>query len=220
MKRYGMLIMVILLAAMLSGCSGSADTFVMKSYISGAEEIKEISIDVRDREIEVSLSEDAYVHIDYWESEKDYYHIVLSADHSLSITTADKKGWTDYIGRKSSTESRTISVRIPNTLLSTITLSTTNEDIRISSLIVKDTISISNNGGNITFDEVGVGNALLLKAKNGDIYGAVVGSADDFSIECNVKKGKSNITSVDRSGKKTLKVSNNHGDVEIAFVLQ
>ena len=51
----------------LSGCSNSSEPFTQKSYTPDTQ-ISEINLDVRDREIEVSLSEDEQVHIQYSEN--------------------------------------------------------------------------------------------------------------------------------------------------------
>lgn len=68
------LILFVLCAALgafvLSGCSNSGEPFEEKSYTPDTE-INEIYLDVQDREIEVSLSEDDQVHIQYSESGKD-----------------------------------------------------------------------------------------------------------------------------------------------------
>ena len=62
-----------------------------------------------------------------------------------------------------------------------------------------------------------VGSALTLNVKNGDISGTVVGSYDDFAIQSEIKKGDSNLPNKD-GGDKTLNVTGNNGDVDIAFV--
>ena len=89
----------------LTGCSGNSEPFEEKSYTPDTE-ISEINLDVRDREIEVALSEDEQVHIQYSESSKEYYDISVSDDKVLSVTSASEKEWTDYIGGKPSAEDR------------------------------------------------------------------------------------------------------------------
>lgn len=58
----------------LSGCSSQEGSFEAKTYVS-SEPISGVCIDVSDREIEVSLSGDDLVHIDYLESGEEYYTI-------------------------------------------------------------------------------------------------------------------------------------------------
>ena len=72
-------------------------------------------------------------------------------------------------------------------------------------------------GGNISFGSLGVGGALTLNVKNGDISGAVAGSYEEFSIQSEVKKGESNLPDQKDGGEKVLQVSANNGNVEIAF---
>ena len=201
----------------LAGCSTSSEPFEEKSYTSDTQ-INEINLDVRDREIEVSLSQDEQVHILYFENSKEYYDISVSDEHVLTMTSENDKEWTDYIGGKPSAENRKISLQIPDALLENLTLSTTNEDITLSALAVTGSIDISSNGGNITFESFDVGNALSLTVKNGDIVGTVIESYDDFAIQSEIKKGESNLPGNKDSGEKTLNVSSNNGDVNIELI--
>lgn len=218
MKQIISLVLCLILGSfILSGCSNNSEPFEEKSYTSDTQ-INEINLDVEDREIEVSLSEDEKVHIQYYENSKEYYEISVSDENVLTMVSASNKEWTDYIGGKPAAENRKILLQIPDTLLENLTLSTTNEDITLSALAVTGSINISSNGGNITFGNLDVGNALTLNVKNGDISGAVVGSYDDFSIQSEIKKGESNLPDNKDSGEKTLNVSCNNGDVNVSFV--
>ena len=109
-------------------------------------------------------------------------------------------------------------MQIPDALLDTITLSTTNEDISLPALAVTGSINISSNGGNITFENLAVGKSLYLTVKNGDISGTVRGSYEDFDIQSEIKKGESNLPDQKDGGEKTLNVSCNNGDVNIELV--
>ncbi len=200
----------------LSGCASDSEPFVEKSYTSDTQ-INEIHLDVQDREIEVSLSEDEQVHMQYAENNKEYYDISVSGT-VLTMTSASDKAWTDYIGGKPAAENRKILLQIPNALLENLTLATTNEDITLSALAVTGRISLSSNGGNIAFGTLDVGDTLTLNVKNGTISGAVAGSYDDFAIQSEVKKGESNLPDQKDGGEKTLHISCNNGDVEITFV--
>ncbi len=216
-KIISLALCLILGSFILSGCSNNSEPFEEKSYTSDTQ-IHEINLDVQDREIEVSLSEDEQVHIQYSENSKEYYDISVSDDNVLTMTSASDKQWTDYIGVKPAAEDRKISLQVPDALLENLTLSTTNEDITLSALAVTGSINISSNGGNIAFGNLDVGSALTLNVKDGDISGAIVGSYDDFSIQSEIKKGESNLPDHKDSGEKTLNVSSNNGDVNIEFV--
>lgn len=137
---------------------------------------------MRDREIEVTLSDDEQVHIQYSENSKEYYDISVSDGNVLTMVNANNKEWTDYIGGKPSTKDRKIVLQMPTTLLDTVTLSTTNEDISLPVLAVTGSIDISTNDGNITFESLDVGNTLTLTVKNGDISGMIGGRYEDFVI--------------------------------------
>lgn len=217
MKKFVSLVLCLALGSfILSGCSNNSEPFEEKSYTSDTP-IHEIHLDVQDRKIEVSLSEDEQVHMQYSENSKEYYDISVSDENVLTITSASDKEWTDYIGGKPADEDRKISLQIPDALLENLTLSTTNEDITLSALAVTGSIHLSSNGGNIAFENLDVGSALTLNVKNGDISGTVVGSYDDFAIQSEIKKGDSNLPNKD-GGDKTLNVTGNNGDVDIAFV--
>lgn len=218
MKKIISIVLCLILGSfILSGCSNNSEPFEEKSYTSDTQ-IHEINLDVQDREIEVSLSEDEQVHIQYSENSKEYYDISVSDDNVLTMTSASDKQWTDYIGVKPAAEDRKISLQVPDALLENLTLSTTNEDITLSALAVTGSINISSNGGNIAFGNLDVGSALTLNVKDGDISGAIVGSYDDFSIQSEIKKGESNLPDHKDSGEKTLNVSSNNGNVNIEFV--
>lgn len=174
---------------------------------------------MRDREIEVTLSDDEQVHIQYSENSKEYYDISVSDGNVLTMVNANNKEWTDYIGGKPSTKDRKIVLQMPTTLLDTVTLSTTNEDISLPVLAVTGSIDISTNDGNITFESLDVGNTLTLTVKNGDISGMIGGRYEDFVIQSEVKKSDSSLPKHKDIGKKTLKVLCNNGDVDVTFVV-
>ena len=209
MKKLIALAVCLLLGSFaLAGCSDSGEPFEERSYTPDAQ-ITEINLDVQDREIEV--------HIQYFENSTEYYDISVSGN-VLTMTSASSKSWTDFIGVKSSAESRKILLQIPDALLENLTLSTTNESITLPALAVTGSVSMTANGGNITFGDLEVGSALTLNVKNGDISGTVVGSYDDFAIQSEIKKGESNLPDNKDDGEKTLHVTGNNGDVNIEFV--
>lgn len=217
MKRIiALFICLVLVTVSLTGCTNE-EVFKEKNYTAQGEEITEIQIDVRDRQIEVMLSPDNQVHIAYFENSKEYYDISVSDAHTLTMSATSDKAWTDYIGGKSMAGSRKIMLQVPDTRF-TLNLSTTNEDMSLSGLSTIEDISLSSQGGNIVFDKLGVENSINLSAKNGNITGTMIGSFDDFAITCNSKKGESNLPSSKEGGAKALNVSNNNGDIDIAFV--
>lgn len=218
MKRKAILFVSVVSAMLLfAGCAKEDIPFTQKNYEADGAEVKEINIDVRDREIEVSLSEDDQIHIGYSENSKEYYYISVSEDKVLTMTAASDKEWEDYIGNKAAEDARKISVQIPDELLEKLTITTTNEDIKLSELTVQGDVSLDANGGNLVFDKLNVGKSINLTAKNGDIEGGIIGGYDDFAITCEIKKGDSNLSDK-TGGEKTLNVSNNNGDIDIRFV--
>ena len=197
-------------------CSDGGD-FTAKSY-STSENVQAITVEATDREIEIGISEDDTVYIDYDENEKEYYDISLSENDELTIKLVLDKEWTDFIGTKPSEEFRKISLKVPDELLSDISVTTTNEAIKISAVSVSGNIVLNANGGDVKFERVAVGEGLDVKAKNGNITGTVIGSWEDFSISCTIKKGDCNLPAEKKEGGKLLKADCNNGNINIDFV--
>lgn len=200
----------------LSGC-GETASFEQKSYSSGQETLSGLILDVRDRAIEIVPSEDGLVHIDYYVSDEEFYEFRLSEEGVLTMSSAVSKSWTDYVGTKAGAEYRKLCLRLPEGALTSLSISTTNEDITLSSLRVLESLSLSVNGGNISFEKLDAGKLIELNAKNGGISGTIAGGYDDFAISCQVKKGKSNLPDSKDGGEKQLNISCNNGDVNIAL---
>lgn len=209
-----------LLAALLAavGCSGE-ETFEAKRYSSGEDSVTSVSIDVTDRKVEVVASADGQAHIDYSESEQEFYSIRLAEDGALTMTLETNKNWTDFIGTKPAAQYRKITLAVPSGL-SDLTIKTTNETIGITSLTVQNAVTLDCNGGNIAFELLGVGKSLDVTAKNGNITGNVLGGWDDFSVSCESKKGESNLPERKEGGEKSLTVNCNNGDIDIRFITE
>lgn len=210
------LLLLIAMASALSACDAE-DLFVPMEYTVGMDDVQDVSIDVRDRRIEVSPSDDNQIHVYYFESSKEGYVIDI-VDGRLSVSGASNKEWMDFIGRKPSADNRRISLQIPEIMLDRISLQTTNEDILIREALSAEDISLSSNGGNILFGNLDAGKSITLDVKNGNISGSIIGRWDDFSILCDTKKGDCNLPSHKDGGEKMLNVKANNGDVVIEFV--
>lgn len=188
MKKFMSLVLCLALGSFaLAGCSDNSEPFQEKTYTPDVP-VSGIDLDVRDREIQVSPSEDGQIHIRYSENSKEYYEISVSEEHVLTMAGASNKEWTDYLGGKPAAEDRKIYLEIPSGALSSLALSTTNENISLSPLAVTGDVSLSANGGSLSFEALDAGSSLDLYAKNGDISGTVTGSYDDFTIAAEVKK--------------------------------
>lgn len=206
----------LLTAAIFTGCTEEKEEYEAYSYTS-VEAVSSVSIDVRDRVIEVSLSEDGKVHIDGFESSKERYDISVSDSEALTMTIADYKEWSDYIGGKAPSDARKITLKVPNEGLDSLSIYTTNEDITFEPVNV-GSVTLESNGGNILFDKLNAENSVTLNAKNGNISGTIVGGYDNYSVSCSIKKGKSNLPEEKEYGTKKLVVSINNGDVDVTFV--
>ena len=68
-KIFSLALCLVLSSFLLAGCSDSGEPFEEKNYTSDTQ-IDGIYLNVQDRRIEVSLSEDEQVHIQYFENNK------------------------------------------------------------------------------------------------------------------------------------------------------
>ncbi|MEK5483214.1 DUF4097 family beta strand repeat-containing protein [Viridibacillus sp. FSL R5-0888] len=209
---------LITFSVILAGCSSEPITYEEKSYVTSAAEVDTITIDVKDRKIEIFQSEDEKIHISYNESEKEFYKIDLSDGKELSMVYASHKDWDDYIGGKSAQENRNIQVWIPDASIENLILKTSNEEIELPPLSFAGDVNIKINNGNIQLDKLNAGTTVTLETKNGDISGSIVGSYEDFAILSEAKKGESNLPANKSRGDKTLNVSTNNGNINLEFV--
>ena len=103
-------------------------------------------------------------------------------------------------------------------MISALTLSTTNEDLRIPAIHMKDRISLTVNGGNIEFDGLDAGQEISLNAKKRRYQRHDSWKVwEEYAIECNIKKRRSNLPKQKEEGNKSLHVTNNNGDIAIEF---
>lgn len=220
MKKAAITISAIAIACLasalaLTGCA-SAEDFTAMSYTSGGS-VTDIVINVSERALDIIASEDENVHIAYHDSEKEYLDIRKNDDGRLTIELAENKEWTDHIGFAAPAEYRRIEVRVPAGVAS-LSAVTSGEDVTISGLKLSDSLGLNVNNGDISFESCDVGRSIGLTVKNGDISGSIAGSAEDFSITCDVKKGDTDLPERTEGGEKTLTISVNNGDAHISFV--
>lgn len=213
-KIFSCILLCALLLSLLSGCT--AETFTEEHYTADPAQVAQIQLDLRDRQVEVIASTDGQIHLRYSQSDSEFYRIA-EKDGVLTMTSESNRKWYQYFGLKTNESHRTVVLELPPEALDALAISTTNEDIRVSTLSVSDSISLSSNGGNITFDGLRAEGAISLTVKNGDIQGTILGSYEEYSIECAVKKGESNLTSNPNDAGKPLTISANNGDVAIQF---
>ena len=115
-KMISLMLCLLLGVSVLTGCTGKDESFMKNRYTS-REEISEICIDVRDRQVEVTRSADEQIHIYYYESNKEYYDISVSEDNVLNMAAVNDKEWTDFIVKKASLDVRKILLQVPDALL-------------------------------------------------------------------------------------------------------
>lgn len=219
MKKFVALLFILigLMVITLTGCSNT-EVFTEKTYSTGDSEIEKVVIQVTDRDLEIGQSEDNQIYIEYFDGEKQKLDIEVLESKQLVVKLVFNKEWTDFIGGKPSKEYRSIKIKIPNNLIVALSASTTNENIKISSLSIIDNISLDSNGGNIVCEKVNVGKSINLNVKDGDITGSIIGGWDDFAISCKIKKGDCNLPLNKEGGNKSFNANCNNGDININFI--
>ena len=214
-KVMGVLLCVTVGLGLFAGCTVDDSDFKQVEYTADGTQIHTIQIDVQNRKIEVERAEDENITISYYESEQERYDISASDDGTLVMSYQPEKEWTDYIGANASEKVRTIHLQIPDQLISNLQITTTKEDVSLPELTLTQGISVNVNQGDIMLGQLTVGSSAELTVKNGNITGTLMGSYDDFTISCQVKKGESNLPQQMGDGPKQLTVSANNGDVDI-----
>lgn len=215
MKKIIILIMYISIIMFLFTSCAKTNQFTKKIYMTDDLQIQKINIEARDRQIEILSSNDDLVHIEYFENEQEQYSILIDENKTLDVKLENNKSWLDYFGQKASMDNRKIILSIPNHLLIDLVIETTNENVSIAKEVSIDNLSVSVNGGNIIFDKLNACSDIVLNVKNGDITGSILGSYDDYSINCQIKKGETNLPSKKDGGYKQLDVIVNNGDAKI-----
>lgn len=215
MKKIIILIMHISIIMFLFTSCAKTNQFTKKIYTTDDLQIQKINIEARDRQIEILSSNDDLVHIEYFENEQEQYSILIDENKTLDVKLENNKSWLDYFGQKASMDNRKIILSIPNHLLIDLVIETTNENVSIAKEVSIDNLSVSVNSGNIIFDKLNACSDIVLNVKNGDITGSILGSYDDYSINCQIKKGETNLPSKKDGGYKQLDVIVNNGDAKI-----
>ncbi len=217
MKKLAVVLIAIISMGLLifSGCNNGG-TFTENTYSSGETVINSVILDVSDREVDVAISSDNQIHINYFESEKEYYTI-SETDGTLKMTLVFDKEWTDFIGTKADKEYRKINLEIPDALMTNLSVTTTNERIKVTELKVNESISLNSNGGGVEFEKLSAGKTITISAKDADIIGSVIGGWDEFTIKVTIKKGESNLVEKD-GGEKLLTVNCNNGNINIDLI--
>ena len=208
---------ILVLALCLSQVAGFAsEAFEEKHFSVEAAQISQIDLDLRDRKVVVTKSADDQIHIRYAESESEFYRMENDGG-CLMVSSESNRKWYQFFGLQAPVSDRTVTLELPLGMAGSIRISTTNEDISVSSLFVDGSVSLSVNGGSIVFDTLRAGGAISLSAKNGGIQGAIWGRYEEYSIDCTIKKGNSNLASHPREDGTPLVLSANNGDITIEF---
>ena len=124
MKRITMFVLLVL--AVISMASCAEVPFSPVDYEFEASEVSSITVGLRDRRIELSASSDGKVHISALESVKEGYSVTLASGGDLRMEMDYDKEWTDFFGTKPAASDRLVTIALPDVVLESLTLSTTN----------------------------------------------------------------------------------------------
>ncbi len=87
--------------------------------------------------MEIVVSNDNQIHIDYFDGEKEYLDISVSENGELTIKIHCDKNWSDFISMKSEAKYRKINIKIPNNMINEVSVKTTNANIKATSLSIR-----------------------------------------------------------------------------------
>ncbi len=214
MKRIRTLLWSLSLLLSLAVPARGEDAFRQVTY--EADGVTALLIDVRDRRIELLPSSDGILYVEGWEREGEACAFSREGD-AVTLTLRTERRLRDFFGLKADVSKRTLSVRVPDAALESLDVRTTNERIRASSLCVTGEVSLYARGGDVEVDSLFAGRCATLEAKNGDVHGTLLGSAEEFLIDCRVKKGESSLPERTAGGDRRLTVRVNNGDVRLDF---
>lgn len=123
MKKTGILIAAA--ALMLLPCFAACGKLPYEEgTFEAASAVNSVSIEARDRRVEIALADGDRVKLEYYRNEKEYYDITES-DGALSVALEYDKEWTDYIGAGGNRDKQVIRVYIPKDGLERLSVSTT-----------------------------------------------------------------------------------------------
>ena len=202
----------------LSSCKNE-EVFEEKTFEINSEEVENLSINITDRHLEINESKDQNIYFSYFDSNKEKLEFNKNEESDLfEVPLSQNKKWSDFIGVKLSIDYRKVIISIPNNSLYDLSISTTNENIKINQMSFLDELSIVTNNGEIELSNVNCKKTIILDSKNGSISGSIKGSYDEYKINCSIKKGNTNLPLLKEGGEKTLRVNVNNGDINLSFV--
>lgn len=204
------LTLLITATSSLSLASCAQEDFFEKVATFQNETIKNITIDVTNRALNITKSDKTYIEIFYYESKSNKLTYEVN-ENSLMVSLNTPN---NIFGTQAELTYRTISIVIPADLSTSLSLKTSNENCRLEDLSF-NSLSIENNNGDINFKNISTISDATFINKDGNIIGNIIGSWDDYAIETSIKKGESNLPELKEEGSKKLKVDNNNGNIQI-----
>lgn len=189
----------------LSSCQNE-EVFEEKTFEINNEEVENLSINITNRHFEINESKDQNIYFSYFDSNKEVVEFFKNEESDLfEVSLSQNKKWSDFIGVKSSIDYRKVIISIPNKSLYDLSISTTNENIKINQMSFLDELSISTNNGDIELSNVNCEKTIILDSKSDSINGSI-------------KKRNTNLPTLKEDGEKTLRVNANNGDINLSFV--
>ena len=108
-------VLAVLFVFAFVGCSNGG-TFSEKNYLSENGQIRSIIIDVADRELNIGLSSDGQISVNYFDSEKQYLEISVSESNEL-VNAWLRQELDGFFRVKPDKKYRGITVLVPETCL-------------------------------------------------------------------------------------------------------
>lgn len=133
----------------LSSCQNE-EVFEEKTYKIKSEEVENLSINLTDRYLEINESKDQNIYFSYFDTNKEKLEFIKNEESDLfEVSLSQNKKRSDFIGVKSSIDYRKVIIFIPNNSFYDLSISTTNENIKINQMSFLEELSIVTNNGDI-----------------------------------------------------------------------
>lgn len=162
-----------------------------------------VTIDVKDRKIDVSKSSDDKIHITYTESEK--RHINISENNGeLLITEQNDMKWYDYIftfdfGCK-------MSIQLPENIEAQLNIYNKNGQIEFSDISIDGDVAIEDKNGKLIFTNTSIKGDLNAETSNGEIKTDKLNVSGKAEIKSS--NGANSVENTSVGGELSIKTSN------------
>lgn len=184
---------------------GRRTAFEEKTYTVQGAAVSAIALRDTNTAVQMVASPDDQIHLNYVESEWDFYDIDLSSSGTLTIAYRDDRPWFERIFDFSFSRGNATVLAIPAAYLGGVSLSTSNARISASDVDLRGDLTLRTSNGRIQLDGLNLLGQLRITTSNGLVELRRV-EADTISTQTN--NGAVTATEVRAGAELVLRTSN------------